>query len=154
MQNVRWLLLVSPLVASVVVFLLGSSVQRVAPEDLQIAVSSARTWLLIFAVLFAINAAVAWFFRHRFAISAARMLVSGLFAYIAISALVPLGAVLWKGAVPPDTPEHVAQAMRAAYHYAAVCWSVSLVTAALGVAIHFEDCGLDAVQSDSGDSED
>ena len=44
MQNVRWLLLVSPLVASVVVFLLGSSVQRVAPEGLQIAVSSARTW--------------------------------------------------------------------------------------------------------------
>jgi hypothetical protein len=138
--NCRMAVLLTAPLAGAVVFSLGESVVAAAPEALSETVSSARTWLAVFSALHILNLGVAWFFRHHFAPTAARMLVAGVFAYIAISAIVALISGIWGSAGQLfGGAGSLDEAAVVSVRYALICWSVSLVSALIGIGISFED---------------
>ncbi|MBN2341333.1 MAG: hypothetical protein JXX29_07325 [Deltaproteobacteria bacterium] len=123
-------------VGAIAIYFLGANVHDV-PSQM---VHGARQWLLILLGVYAINFSVAWFLKNSWPAALGRMLVCGLFAYIAISELVDLLGNYWghwgqllggEGRLDISTV-HAAR-------YAGTAWLVGLVMMVLCVAVGFED---------------
>jgi Na+/H+ antiporter NhaD/arsenite permease-like protein len=115
---------------------MGANTPNVSLED----VSSVRNWLWGAVVIYLINFIIAWYFKESFGWTMARMLFSGVIAYISISQLISLGGDHFdnifqifgaEGALDPDFAKD--------FRYIMITWLYLLVMMIISIAVGFEE---------------
>ncbi|MBN2802830.1 MAG: hypothetical protein JXR91_07035 [Deltaproteobacteria bacterium] len=129
------LILIFP-IGAIGLYFMGENTPNVSFEE----ISSVRNWLWGAVVVYSINFILAWFFKDSFGWNMARMLFSGVIAYISISQLISLGG---------ENFDNIFQIFGAAgsldqdyakdFRYIMITWLYLLVMMIISIAVGFEE---------------